>query len=154
MRVGSLLFWLGISVWVGGLAALGVAAPAIFRAAPSRETAGEIFASVLRTFSRVEIVCALLAIAGLVLAWRRPLPAMEWVRAGLLGVMVAVLVLLQAWLVPSMDELRPRIHENEKAKLVFTARHRVSETLFKSQLIAGLALIALSAWRSARPEQP
>ena len=68
--------------------------------------------------------------------------------------MIAMLVLLQAWLVPSLDELRPQIQANEKAKLVFTARHRVSEALYKSQLIAGLALIALSAWRSGRPVQP
>ena len=150
MRVWTVVFWLGISVWVGGLAALGVAAPTIFRTAPSRETAGEIFGAVLRSFSRVEIVCAFLAAAGMVMTWKRPLPATEWVRAALLAVMIAMLVILHAWLVPSMDELRPQIHTNEKSKLIFTARHRFSEGLYKAELLAGLALIALSAWSSRR----
>ncbi|HEU4334412.1 MAG TPA: DUF4149 domain-containing protein [Candidatus Eisenbacteria bacterium] len=152
MRIGPLLFWLGISVWVGGLAALGLAAPTIFRTAPSRESAGEIFAAVLRSFSRVEIVCALLAAGGMALTWKWPLPTIEWARAALLAIMFASLVILHAWLVPSMDELRPQIHTNEKSKRVFTARHRFSEGLYKAELLAGLALIALSAWTSNRPK--
>jgi hypothetical protein len=90
MKFGPPLFWLGVSLWVGGLAALALAAPTIFRTAPSRESAGLIFGNVLRSFSFVEIACAVLAVAGLALSWSRPPVTIDWVRAGLLGLMIVV----------------------------------------------------------------
>ena len=151
MRFGPPLFWLGVSLWVGGLAALAFAAPTIFRTAGSRESAGIIFGNVLRSFSRVEIVCALLSVAGLVMMWNRPAPLVDQIRAGLLGLMIAMLVVLQAWIVPAMEELRPRMPDSEPDRARFQKLHVVSENLYKVELLAGLALIALSAWGPRRP---
>ena len=145
MRAGAPLFWLGISLWVGGMAALAVAAPVIFKQAPNRETAGLIFGGVLRSFSRVEIGCAAVAFAGLTLSWQRPMPTVELVRAGLLGFMILLLIALQVWIVPTMEHLRPDIAGSEAARGRFQSLHRVSETLYKVNLLTGLALIVVSA---------
>jgi hypothetical protein len=145
MRAGAPLFWLGISLWVGGLAALAVSAPVIFKLAPNRETAGLIFGGVLRSFSRVEIGCAAVAFAGLTLSWQRPMATVELVRAGLLVVMILLLIALQVWIVPAMEHLRPDMAGSEAARTRFQSLHRVSESLYKVNLLAGLALIVLSA---------
>lgn len=150
MRFGPPLFWLGVSLWVGGLAALALSAPTIFRTAPSRESAGLIFGNILRSFSRVEIACALLCGAGMVLAWSRPAAAIDQVRAGLLGVMVALLIVLQAWIVPSLESLRPQVATSETVRVQFQKRHQLSELLYKAELLAGLSLIVISAWSTHR----
>jgi len=151
MKFGPPLFWLGLSLWVGGLAALAVSAPTVFRNAPSRESAGLIFGSMLRSFSRVEIACALLAAAGLVLTWNRPPSTVDWIRAGLLALMIVILVGLQAWIVPTMEGLRSQMGDSEAARGRFQSLHRISEGLYKLSLLSGLALIVISAWSSRRP---
>jgi len=150
MKWGPPLFWLGASLWVGGLVALAVAAPVIFRTAPSREAAGEIFGNVLRAFSRVEMACALVAVAGLVLAWNRPTVWHDLLRAGLLALMIAILVALQAWIVPAMEALRSQMAASESARERFQSLHKVSEFLYKTNVLAGLSLILVTAWFSRR----
>jgi hypothetical protein len=142
MRFGPPLFWLGVSLWVGGLAALAVAAPVIFRSAPSRESAGLLFGQVLRSFGWVEMGCALLAAGGLALSWNR-----DFVRGGLLAAMMALLIVFLAWILPSMEALRPEIAASEPARARFQSLHRLSEHLYKLKLLAGLALILVSAWK-------
>jgi hypothetical protein len=149
MKFGPPLFWLGVSLWVGGLAAMAIAAPTIFRTAPDRATAGAIFGNILRAFSRVEIVCALLAAAGMALSWQRPTPPVDWMRAVLLLFMIAVLIAMQVWIRPALDALLPGVGENPVEQ--FQRLHRVSEFLYKGSVIAGLALILSSAWTSRRP---
>jgi purine-cytosine permease-like protein len=151
MRLGPPLFWLGVSLWVGGLAALALAAPTIFRTAPSRESAGLIFGAVLRGFSKVEIVCALLAVAGMVLTWNRPAASVDLLRAGLLALMVAILIVVQVWIFPSLEALRPEMSASETARERFQSLHRISENLYKVTLLSGLALIVVTAWFSRRP---
>lgn len=150
MRFGPPLFWLGISLWVGGLAALALAAPTIFRTAPTRESAGLIFGNVLRSFSWVEIACAILCGAGMALAWSRPTAAIDQVRAGLLGMMIALLIVLQAWIVPSLESLRPQVATSDVVRAQFQKRHKLSELLYKAELLAGLSLIVISAWSAQR----
>lgn len=151
MKLGPPLFWLGVSLWVGGLAALALAAPTIFRTAPSRESAGLIFGNVLRSFSRVEIACAVLAVTGMVLTWSRPAATIDLVRAGLLALMIAVLIALQVWIVPSMESLRSQMGGSEVARGRFQSLHGLSESLYKLSLLSGIALIVISAWSSRRP---
>ena len=151
MKFGPPLFWLGVSLWAGGLAALALAAPTIFRTAPSRESAGLIFGNVLRSFSFVEIACAVLAVAGLALSWSRPTITIDWVRAGLLGLMIVVLIALQAWIVPSMESLRSQMGTSDDARNRFQSLHKLSESLYKLSLLSGIALIVISAWSSRRP---
>ena len=149
MKFGPPLFWLGASLWVGGLASLAVAAPVIFRTAPSREAAGLIFGAILRGFSRVEFVCALLAAAGLALSWSRPALTIDWIRAALLAVMIILLVVLHVGIVPTMETLRPQMSD-PSIRDRFQSLHRVSELLYKVNVIAGIALILVSAWGPRR----
>jgi hypothetical protein len=151
MKAGPPLFWLAVSLWVGGLASLAIAAPVIFKTAPSRETAGLIFGSILRAFSKAEFIFAVLAVLGMNLAWNGR-STVNLVRAGLLGLMIVVLVVLHAWLVPTMETIRPGIAGNPEAHQRFQSLHKLSETLYKVNVFAGVALIVLSAWPVRRAE--
>ena len=151
MRFAPSLFWLGAGVWVGGLFALAiVAAPTIFRTAPSRESAGLIFGAVLRAFSKVEFACALLIAAGIFLTWPRPPATRDFLRAALLAAMVAAWILVQAWIFPAMETLRPELAASESVRGRFQKLHKISEGLYAFNLCAGLALIVLSAWGPRR----
>lgn len=151
MRFGPPIFWLAVSLWVGGLASLAIAAPVIFRTAPSREEAGLIFGAILRAFSRAEFLFASLAVVGLILTWKQR-SMLVVVRAGLLGLMIVVLLVLQLWLVPALESIRPTMAGDESARARFQALHKWSEHLYKVNVFAGVALIVLSAWGTRRPE--
>jgi hypothetical protein len=84
-KLADVVFWIGVSVYFGGLLVLGaVAAPAIFHAAESahvsmpgiaepplvmhRQVGGEIFGAVLNRFAYVEATALALMLAGIA-AW-------------------------------------------------------------------------------------
>lgn len=149
MKFGPPLFWLGVCLWVGGVAAMAIAAPTIFRTSPDRASAGVIFGSMLRSFAKVEIVCALLTAVGMALSWQRPTPQVDWIRAVLLLFMIGVLLAMQVWIRPALDAWLPAVGDSPREE--FQSLHRVSELLYKCNVIAGLALIVISAWTSRRP---
>ena len=58
-----------LALWIGGTLFLGaLAAPAIFRGAPSRTAAGEIVGAMVGSFGRVKLVCLVVLILA---AWLR-----------------------------------------------------------------------------------
>ncbi len=154
IRTAHAVFFTALAVWVGGMAALAfVVAPAVFRAAPTRAAAGAIFGASLRAFSHVEMACAaLVVVASVILAtgasrggWA------EGGRLALVAVMVLLLFTYAFGVNPAIAEERSRVPDlasapdGDPARARFDRLHRWSERLFGANLLAGLALLVLSA---------
>lgn len=149
MKWAPLAFWPAIALWTGGLAALAlIVAPAVFRQAPDRETAGAIFGASLRAFGWIEIGAAVLASAGMAVALAAERTPKQWTRAGVLAAMIVVLAVLQSWVLPAMRDLQARMGPDGPERAAFQRLHRLSEKLYGANLILGLALIGISAWPS------
>lgn len=154
IRAALAAYFLALALWVGGIAALSwVAAPAVFKTAPSRPVAGEIFGSVLRAFGYVEMACAaVLAVSAIVLGWRSPEEG--WIKATrlvLVGLMVALLMTYALGVHPAMAQERARVAdfaaraEGDPARARFDRLHRWSVRLVGTNLLIGIALLVFSA---------
>ena len=157
IRFATVIYFLGRSLWVGGLSTLAIlVAPVIFKNAPSRKVAGEIFGAALRTFSYVEIVCAILVSGGgiaIALA-ARPLGGWELVRVVLLGTMIVVFLSYTFYVHPTAHTVRaecgdlsidPANDGERVARERFDTLHKWSERLVGANIFIGLALLILSA---------
>lgn len=154
IRAAHAVYFLALALWVGGLFALtAVAAPTIFRTAPSRPVAGAIFGPTLRAFGYVEMACAALVVVSSVVLWSRD-PRAAWaenLRLGLVAAMVLLLFTYGFGLHPAIQQERARIEnfdslpEASPARARFDRLHRWSVRLVGSNLVAGLALLAFSA---------
>jgi hypothetical protein len=145
-RAGRLLFWVSMTAWIGGLAALAlVAAPVIFKTAPSRAIAGDIFGRVLAVFSRIELACAIAALAGSILLMPRPASRSDWLRPVLLVAMMANVLLILFWLLPTMSAVR------DVDAVRFDQLHHLSTKLYGGTLLTGLGVIVLAAWEKRSP---
>ena len=138
-RIAGAVYALALTVWVGGLATLAlVVAPAAFGNAP-RETAGTIFGAALHVFNRVELVCALLCILAAYVARPSPPTRLFAFRMALLALMTCVVAAIGFWLLPTMDSVR------SIAPSRFESLHTLSEKLYGTNLLAGLAIVVLGA---------
>ncbi|HVR42746.1 MAG TPA: DUF4149 domain-containing protein [Thermoanaerobaculia bacterium] len=64
LELSTLLYHLGLSVWIGGFLVLGaLVAPALFRRL-ERPLAGEIFGGILRRFARVRLITLILVMGA------------------------------------------------------------------------------------------
>ena len=143
--LGQLLFWIAMVLWIGGLAALAlIAAPVIFKTAPSREVAGDIFGRILWVFNKVELACAAAALAGAFMTMSRPPGRLDWFNVGLIAVMGLNVLLITLWLLPTMNSARGV----EPAR--FEQLHHLSTKLYSGTLIAGLSVIFLAALRKPK----
>jgi len=154
IRAGYAAYFLALALWVGGLAALSlVAAPVVFKTAPSRPVAGEIFGSVLRAFGYVEMACAaVLAVSSIVLGLRSPEEGwVRGVRLALVGLMLLLLVTYALGVHPAIAQERDRIPnfaaltEGDPARARFDRLHRWSVRLVGANLLVGTALLIFSA---------
>ncbi|HXG59987.1 MAG TPA: DUF4149 domain-containing protein [Planctomycetota bacterium] len=154
IRAGYAVYFLALALWVGGLAALSlVAAPVVFKTAPSRPVAGEIFGSVLRAFGYVEMACAaVLAVSSVVLGLRSPEEGwVKGVRLALVGLMLLLLVTYALGVHPAIAQERARIPnfaalgEGDPARARFDRLHRWSVRLVGANLLIGAALLVFSA---------
>lgn len=154
IRAAYAAYFLALALWVGGLAALSlVAAPVVFKTAPSRPVAGEIFGSVLRTFGYVEMGCAaLLAVSSIVLGLRSPEEGwVKGLRLTLVGLMLLLLMTYALGIHPAMAQERARVPEfaslaeGDPRRARFDRLHRWSVRLVGANLLIGTALLLLSA---------
>ena len=151
IRAAHAVYFTSLAVWVGGLAALTiVAAPTIFKYAPSRGAAGAIFGPTLRTFAWVELACALLlAASALFISLKDPRSwPVELIRMSLVTIMVLVLFSYAFGVYPAVGAERVRIEklpEDDPGRARFNRLHKLSVKLVGANLLAGLALLILSA---------
>ncbi len=141
-RLGALLFWVSMTLWIGGLAALAlVAAPVIFKTAPSREVGGEIFGRILWVFNKIELACAAAALAGAFMMMGRPAGRLDWAKVAVIGTMGLNVLMITLWLLPTMNSCRG------VEPVRFEQLHHLSTKLYSATLLAGLAVITLAALR-------
>jgi putative copper export protein len=133
-------YLLALSVWIGGVVALGaLAAPVLFRALP-RPDAGAIFGPILRRFSRVRLVCVVVMILAAMckyLVWEThvvsPWIAIRWLA---LASMAAIVLYELFGLEPAM--------ERSRGTPEFGRLHKRSELLMKLGLGAAVVALLLS----------
>ena len=154
--LAQVLYFLGLSIWVGGLATLALlVAPVVFHKAPSRAVAGEIFGAALRAFSYVEIVCAIFVAGGgmAVALATRPIGGSEPAKLIMIGVLVLVFCVYTFYLHPTIAKVReqcgdfdrdPETDEQRTARERFGGLHRWSERLVGANIFLGLALLVFS----------
>lgn len=133
-KLADVAFWIGVSLYFGGLLAVGlVAAPAIFQTARAQkismpgiaeppldmanQVGGEIFGEVLYRFGFLEAVALALMLAGIA-GWilgHKHVRRSTWVVLALWG-MVAILAATDArWLRPKVWAMRTLVREQAPA---------------------------------------
>ena len=151
IRATHAVYFTSLAVWVGGLVALTiVAAPSIFKHAPSRAAAGAIFGPTLRTFAWVELACAiLLAGSSILISLKNPRSGpVEIIRLSIVGIMVLVLFSYAFGVYPAVATEREKIAnlpEDDPGRARFDRLHRLSVRLVGTNLLAGMVLLVLSA---------
>lgn len=144
-----------LSVWVGGLAVLGIAAPVLFTTLQARdpiagrELAGLAFGAVFKYFQTAAIICgavllALLAIRAALGPRPRRLAARLWTVIAMLAVSIVTTVSV----IPQIDRLRSSAHgsiaalpADDPTRTAFNRLHGLSNGLMLVTLGAGLALL-------------
>jgi hypothetical protein len=144
-----------LAVWVGGLAALGMGAPAIFAALEAhdpgagRTLAGIAFGAMFAQFEQVALVLGLILMA--LLGARSALGArprgLGW-RMCTLAVMIAVSAITAFVITPRIDHVREStpgaiadLPATDARRIEFGRLHGLSGGLMGATLIAGLGLV-------------
>lgn len=142
---------LAYALWMGGMVAIALLAPAIFREVPSRDLAGRAFGSALgRLFPLIYLCAGALLASGGLLWLRHGLRRVEVARYGLVLVMlllagyIGVVVLgemqaIQAALPAPIETLA--IDSGPRAR--FDSLHKLSERLMGLDVALGLLLLPL-----------
>ena len=144
--IASFVHLLGLTVWLGGIVALGaIAAPVLFRRMPRKE-AGALFGVMLSIFEKVSLGAAVATVLGAfakgIIGHQNP---NVWVisRDLALAVMVALLLAANLWLHPAIRALQPGLPEAEDdpARIRFGRLHKLSERMMSAQLYLGLIVL-------------
>lgn len=149
-QAAAIVRTLAVALWIGGMAALGVIeAPARF-ASPllTRTQAVGIGQEVFARFNRVEVALAVVALGSAILA-RGP----GW-TVGLLGLMLALVLVQAAYLTPAITRLAAGLDFVNRAPgdpryAAIRPLHATYAVLEVLVFLAGVAVLA--AW--ARPER-
>jgi hypothetical protein len=157
LRVLSLL---GLSLWVGGLAAMGfVAAPAIFATLEAgsgldgRAQAGALFGAVFQRFQYAAwIIAGALIVLFIVRALLGPRPRkLRWRMLGV-SVMLACSIATAGWIAPRIDQIRrdttgavAALPEDDARRQEFGRLHAWSNGLMLLTLVLGTGLIWIEA---------
>jgi uncharacterized membrane protein len=165
LSVSIILEMLAITVWIGGMIVLSfIVAPAIFKTAPSRDSAGRSFGLMLRRFHLVAYACGIIILAALAFRlsiaflWSRPylLPLVVEGRAAMLVRTVIVIVMLGLTLYSDlfvsrrieglrsgMPEGIDHLSKTDPRREQFNSLHRLSTTIMAFNLLLGIALAVL-----------
>jgi uncharacterized membrane protein len=133
-----------------------IAAPAIFRTAPSREQAGKTFGLILKRFHPVMYACgAAILIAGLMRwagAFNHQLYASEVTRYAIAALMLGIALYSGLVVSRRLDQLRARMPagvdhtpKNDPRRVEFNGLHRISTTLMAFNLLLGFAMAVMFA---------
>ncbi len=148
--LASFVHLLGLSVWLGGIVALGaIAAPVLFRRLPRTE-AGALFGPMLRVFEKVSLGAAIATVAGAAAkGWLGGQNANVWIvsRDVALGVMVLLLLAANFGVHPAIRRLQEAtpgigaLPETDPARARFQRMHKLSERMMSAQLFLGLVVL-------------
>jgi len=132
---------IALTFWVGAMWSIGyIAAPVLFKFAPSKTIAGDLAGEMFTAVSIVGIICAVILLIGLIgrpagVIWR------QW-RLWLVFLMLALVLVGQFVLTPMMQDLKASglVDGSDQARQ-FGQLHGVSAVLFLINSLAGLALV-------------
>ncbi len=136
----------------GGLVLGFVAAPALFRAIPSRSLAGTAFGAVLARWDQLAVVSVLLvALTTFLRAVNFETPdARHWVRWALLAAMSVATLYASAWSGPVARQLRTQVPafddlpDGAPARREFARLHAGARRAMTLAITAGLAALFVS----------
>ena len=145
-RLADSLYVLALTLWVGGLWAIGyIAAPSLFAALKDRQLAGELAGNLFGLIAWVGIACATYLLAYLCL--RRGRMAF---RSGVFWLVLAMLVLALAgdlFIHPILDQLKaeagPRSVMESALRDRFALWHGLAGGLYVLQSLLGAAAVLL-----------
>ncbi len=145
---------LALSVWVGGLATVTLAAFTVFRTyAADRKLAGGIVGAILADFRRMEIICAAAVLLGAMFLLSKPATGRDIARVVIAALMAGLLTGYALWIGPRLLELRTHIanfnipvaSDPSPARREFDVLHRLYSSLAGANLVLGVVL--WSIWR-------
>jgi uncharacterized membrane protein len=148
----SVLYHLGLAIWIGGTIVLGaLTAPALFRALP-RPQAGAIFGTILRRFARVRIAALIAIIIGAgakYVTWEThaisPWIVVRWLMIAFLAVSLIIEILI---LEPRLEAQRllltPEMTADDPRRAAFNVLHRRAENLLRLALLAAVVALFFS----------
>jgi uncharacterized membrane protein len=148
----SVLYHLGLCVWIGGTIALGaLTAPALFRTLP-RPQAGAIFGTILRRFARVRIAALIAIIIGAgvkYVTWEThslsPWIVVRWLMIAFLAVSLIVEILVfEPQLEARRVLLNPEMTADDPQRAAFNVLHRRAENLLRLALLAAVVALFFS----------
>ena len=148
----SVLYHLGLAVWVGGTIVLGaLTAPALFRTLP-RPQAGAIFGTILRRFARVRIAALIAIIIGAgakYLMWEThaisPWIVVRWLMIAFLAVsLVCEILIFEPQLEARRVLLKPELSADDPQRAAFNVLHRRAENLLRLALLAAVVALFFS----------
>lgn len=152
---------LALSLWIGGLVTIIVAAMAVFGELPTdRRMAGEIVGAILAKFRRIELVCAAAVFFGSMFLLSRPATRRDIARVVLAALMTAMYASYALWVAPALTEMRAEIRsldlppdrDPSSARRAFQSLHMLYSGLSLANLVIGLVL--WSIWRRPTLAQP
>lgn len=152
MRYASnVLVYLGLSIWIGGLAVFGaVVAPVLFGGTLPRTLAGAINSSILSRLGTLEIVAGVILVGGLFYAAIRVGSWMNWTALVIGLVMLATAAYYTAVLFPKVNRIRVEIGsfesiaaEKQELKAEFDRGHQLYSTLVKGVLLGAIIVLVL-----------
>jgi uncharacterized membrane protein len=136
--VTTLLYHLGLAIWIGGAVALGaLAAPALFRELP-RPQAGGIFGTILRRFARLRLaalVAVILAAAVKYVLWE------SHARSLWIGVRWTAICVMAAAVLYEIFYLEAAIEKRDER---FAKLHKRAERLMSVSVLAALVAMFLN----------
>jgi len=144
---------LGMSIWLGGIVALGaIAAPTLFRRLP-RHDAGALFGPMLRIFEKVSLAAAVLAVTGAAATaylGGQNVNLFVVIRYVSLFGMCALLFASNTLIHPAIrnvQQANPNVSalaDTDPARMRFQMLHTLSERLMMGQLVFGLVVLFFS----------
>ncbi len=148
MRFWGALYNLGISIWVGGLLAIGyLAAPILFAQLSDRTLAGNLAGAMFSAVAWVGIACGayllvfLLATKG----WRAIKVGVFWIVLVMLALTVAGHFGIQPILAQLKADALPRQVMESALRDRFATWHGVSSVLYLLQSLLGIVLVVQQA---------
>lgn len=156
LTLSAILEIIALTIWVGGMASLAlIAAPVIFKTAPSRELAGKIVGLILGRFQYLAYGCGIALLLAAVLRWAghwRGLNAAELVRYIIALLMLSLTVYSGLFITRRLETLRDRmpdgidrVSKDDPRRVEFNKLHGLSMTLMSFNLLLGLAMAVMFA---------
>jgi len=176
-KLADAAFWIGLALYFGGIAAIAVAAPAVFKTAQEKQlklpgiadppldmgnqVGGEIFGNVLYNFRIIEAIALALMLVGIG-TWvlgHKHVRRSTWVILTLWAMVAAITAVDIGWLQNRIWELRETVRQQAPAhaaegkgarwpeRIQFDTLHHWDESLGHAKAYILLGMILVASWR-------